>query len=384
MPVPPKYHNREQTYLKHRVLNEYLLAWGHKLGSRSRFGRVRLWYVDCFAGPWQQEGDELDDTSVCIGLQALEAASATWNGKGHKVDVSAIFVEKKPASFKLLEAFLKQRSGAVVTHAFPGEFGTYVDKINTMIGTDAAFLFVDPTGWTGAAMKYIAPLARVEKRDVLINVMFNHINRFKNDERSFLVRQMREFFGLTDDEAPSSAGEDALMSQYRSRLKTTCSLEYAADLAIPHPTHNRTWFRLVLGCHHTEPLQLFRNVERKVVGEEASSIRDEAQHRGDQQLDMFGTAPALDNRYEGLHQDSLDRVKDQVITMVKTKGKIVYRLLWPQMLESNHLSLTDLNKLVFQMHEANELVIEGLRPRERTPKDDYVISAVAPGSLLKP
>jgi hypothetical protein len=40
--IPPEYKGREQTYLKHRVLKEYLRPWGQKLGSISRFRKLRL------------------------------------------------------------------------------------------------------------------------------------------------------------------------------------------------------------------------------------------------------------------------------------------------------------------------------------------------------
>ena len=36
MDVPKEYHGREQSYLKHRILKEYAVAWGHKLGSVGR------------------------------------------------------------------------------------------------------------------------------------------------------------------------------------------------------------------------------------------------------------------------------------------------------------------------------------------------------------
>ena len=75
MAIPQEYEGREQTYLKHRVLTEYLAVWAHKRGSGGRFGPTRLWYVDCFAGPWETVASDLNDTSVAIGLQALRDAA---------------------------------------------------------------------------------------------------------------------------------------------------------------------------------------------------------------------------------------------------------------------------------------------------------------------
>jgi three-Cys-motif partner protein len=87
-------------------------------------------------------------------------------------------------------------SGQVATHPLNCEFGEAVPKIQQLVGSDPAFIFVDPTGWKGAAMKFIAPLVDRPRRDVLVNVMFNDVNRFKDDPRAFLRKQMEDFFGL--------------------------------------------------------------------------------------------------------------------------------------------------------------------------------------------
>jgi len=178
--IPESYRGREQSYLKHRVLEEYLVAWGMKLGSVGRRGRVRLCYVDGFAGPWNARSATLDDTSIAIGLGALRAAAAQWQGM---VEIEACFVEKDDAAFAELSRFLAAQPPGIPTRALHGEFGRFVPELEAWLGSDAAFLFVDPTGWKGAAMHFIAPLVRRPRRDVLVNVMFDHINRFKDDPR---------------------------------------------------------------------------------------------------------------------------------------------------------------------------------------------------------
>ena len=43
------YEGREQAYIKHCLLEEYLPEWGYKVGSQWD----SLVYVDGFAGPWE-------------------------------------------------------------------------------------------------------------------------------------------------------------------------------------------------------------------------------------------------------------------------------------------------------------------------------------------
>lgn len=373
MAIPVEYQGRESTYLKHRVLTNYVEAWAHKLGSRARFGSVRLWYVDCFAGPWRAGDQDLRDTSVFLGLEALRAAAGTWRDLGHPVQLGAIFVERDPRAYAALQKFVSQNADGIEAHTIHGEFGGAVEQINRLIGRDPAFLFVDPTGWKGAAMKYIAPLAEIEGRDVLINVMFNDINRFKDDPRKFLREQIRDFFGLTTEDIRPGLDEDSLFDFYRAQLSDKCHLPLVADLAIPHPTKERTWFRLAVGGHHRAIVELFRQVERKVCGDEAGEIRTEAKQRGEPQLPLFAATKEPDQSYERLHQEGMAAATDDVRAALRARSPIQYQDLWPAILANRHILKKDLNGVVWDLHKSGELIIQGIEPRERRPKDEHQI-----------
>jgi three-Cys-motif partner protein len=382
--IPSEYEGREQTFLKHRVLREYLSAWGHKLGSAARYRPVRLRFVDCFAGPWQARHQDLEDTSIAIGLGALEEAAKTWTERGHRVDVGALFVEPNDSSYARLEEYLATRGGAVTTRAFHGEFGDHVRDIQRCIGSDSAFVFVDPTGWRGAAMRFIAPLMG-GRRDVMVNVMFNHVNRFKDDARPFLREQMKEFFGLTDRDLPADLSEEDLVALYRAQLKEKCHIRFAADLAIPHPTHDRTWFRLVVGGSSSAILELFRDIERRVVGQEAGAVRDAAARRQREergpQLDLDLAAANPDRRYERLHAADLARVPAELIARLHERSPVKFVDLWPPVLEGLHVRKTEVARAAWGLVQSKAISARGLGPREKTIKDGHWLS-LSSGSLL--
>jgi three-Cys-motif partner protein len=378
--IPAQYQGREQSYLKHRVLEEYLLSWGHKLGSFAQHRRVRLCYVDGFAGPWQAKDAQLADTSISIGLDALEEAAATWKTKGYSIDLDAFFVEKEPRAFSALERFLNGRTGVVRTQAFRGEFGDHVEHIRQQLGTDAAFIFVDPTGWKGAAMHFIAPLlADAKQRDVLVNFMFNHINRFKDDERDFLRSQMRDFFGLGDRDLPEGLGEEDLFALYRKQLKQKCGITYAADLAIPHPTFERTKFRLVVGGNSPTVLEVFRDIEKKVMGAEAAKVRERAiaqvVEKKTKQMSLLEAPQTTDSHYEALHTHGLTLIPKTLVERLVRLGPVTFQDLWPAMLEEHHVTRVELGKLVWGMHQRGEIQLANVKPRERTANDVHLLSA---------
>ncbi len=236
------------------------------------------------------------DTSIHIGVDALTEAAATWRDAGHQIELNAVFVESNRVSFETLRDHLASRGGPVKTCALHGEFGQHVDAIAGMLRDDPAFIFVDPTGFKGAAMSFIALLVAGRVRDVLVNVMFEHINRWKDDPRHFLREQMREFFGLEDGNLAPGLSEAELFELYRENLKVRCGLRYAADLAVPHPTKDRTWFHLVVGGNHHEALRVFRDVEMAVIGTEAARVRDSASKRRDEERTGQFVAPSRGER----------------------------------------------------------------------------------------
>jgi len=377
MHVPEVYIGREQSYLKHQVLYEYLIEWGIKLASVGKQRQVRLCYVDAFSGPWKARGANLEDTSIAIGIKALRAASETWGGD---VKIEAFFVEKDPLAFAELERFVASQPDGIKMNSRCGEFGAHINELNTWLKRDAAFIFVDPTGWKGAAMRFIAPLMKEPRRDVLVNVMFDHINRFKDDPRPFLRQQMRDFFGLADSNLPEMLDEEDLFRLYRSNLKSLCEVKYAADLAIPHPTDDRTKFRLVVGGSSPAVLELFRRIEAKVIGRQAATVREVATLRKAEektgQGSLFVAPPAIDRSYMTLHEKGLKDAPKALLQSLHECRAIPFRDVWPEVLEANHITKVELARIAWDLHREDKIKITNLNERQRTVKDENTILLV--------
>jgi len=384
MEVPTEYHGREQSFLKHRVLKEYLLRWGRKLGSLSRRGPLRLWYVDCFAGPWSSRSPSLEDTSIHIGVHALAEAAATWRTAGHDIEVNAVFVEANRNAFETLRDHLASLGGPVKTYALHGEFGQQVDAIAGLLRADPAFIFVDPTGFKGAAMSFIAPLVERRVRDVLVNVMFEHINRWKDDPREFLREQMREFFGLEDGNLVPGLSEAELFELYRENLKGRCGLKYAADLAVPHPTKDRTWFHLVVGGNHHETLHVFRDVEISVIATEAARVRDSASKRRHEERTgqialALDTAAPVDRRFEAKYRIDDASLADLLIAALGSSPRR-FDGVWPALLEAHHVTRAQVAHVARDAEASGRLMIEREKSSTRRPlpKDADILRRLDP------
>lgn len=375
--VPEEYRGREQSYVKHRVLNQYIQSWAQKLASAARyFGGARIWYVDCFSGPWESACQRHEDTSIHIGLNAIQEAAAFWATKGFRIRLGAIFVEKDPAAYQKLKTYLEARRDQypVDIHPLYGEFGSKVAEIESLVGNDPAFLFVDPTGWKGAAMKFIAPLAKRERRDVMVNVMYDHLNRFRGAKLDYVRLQLAEFF---ETEVPADLPEEELFSLYRAQLKKICGLRFAADLVVEDPLRDRTKFRLVLGAHHPTALTLFREVERKVLGEEAPLIRSIAKEakrfERTGQYVLLGPEPPDEDLYRTLRNEALELIEARLREILCVQGSLSFRALADELLQDLHLTEADLGAFLGSWRSAGNLLVEGMAPRERTLKDHHII-----------
>lgn len=384
MSIPDEYHGREQTWLKHQVLKRYFSKWSFKLGSAGRARETRLWYVDCFAGPWETQTDDVRDSSVSIGLRALNEVLVEWTARGARVEAHAIFVEANPKSYQALAAHVGRTRGAVDAHVLEGEFSSQVPRIRQLLGNDAAFIFVDPTGWKGVGMEHIAQLVDRPFRDVMINVMFQYINRFKGEaKRDWLRKQICDLFGIPDNAELRGLSESALLEVYRGQLKKVSGVTYALDLAIPDPTRNRSFFHLVCGGRHRDVVELFRDVEAFVVGGEAAEVRRDARQRrsAEQTLSLFDSAvdqgTSADVRYRKLRDGGLVIARQQVEAAL-AEGPKRFLDLWPGVLEVAHIRLRDLSSLLREMANDEQLIIEGMTPREKTIKDHHVLRLAEP------
>lgn len=226
-------------------------------------------------------------------------------------------------------------------------------------------------------MDHIAPLVAHPRRDVMVNVMFHHLNRWKDDPRTFLRRQMREFFGLADADLPAGLDEAQLMALYRHQLASRANLEYVGDLAVPHPRIDRTFFRLVVGGHHPEVLHLFRDIEEKVVGRDAGELRQKVKARVREErtrtleLPLGGVSP-IDIRYRKMRDEDLTIAMMAVRAPLEKDGPLPFRQLWPSLLGEYHLTRKHLADAILGEAKAGRLTVS-LTDRERTIKDDHVI-----------
>jgi three-Cys-motif partner protein len=377
---PPEYYKgRLQTYAKHFFLEQYLERVAYHIG----FFRPDFVYVDCFSGPWRSEGDDYSDTSFMIAVEKLRAVRTGLSAAGKQPQVRCLFIESDPARYRQLVAATEKVTDMTV-HTIQGEFESSIPEILRFVGTSFALFFIDPTGWTGFGLKQIQPILKHQRCEVLINFMFDHINRFLEDPRPETAATFDELFGGPGWEAAlneSGDREQSIVDLYCERLRKAGEFAYVTSTKILKPTVDRSYFYLVYGTRHIKGLKEFRKVEKQCV-EEQDNVRHVAKRdeRVDRtgQLDLFATVdappPVLGpSLFENEHALRMHLAGEHMQEVLKAKGQMKFGELLATVLERPLVWEGAVKQLVTSWKDRGLVQIQGLGPRERTPKDEHVI-----------
>ncbi|HEU4326409.1 MAG TPA: three-Cys-motif partner protein TcmP [Roseiflexaceae bacterium] len=376
------YKGREQTWVKHYVLRQYLQKLVYKIG---RQGGV-LNYVDGFAGPWQDRSDDLSDTSPHIAIhELLEAQNGLAKQNCPPLHLRCLFNEDDRRAAQRLAASLNRYDGASIkTQVLCGTFEENLPTIHRFVQQPRAFsfFFIDPTGWSGFGMRTIEPVLQLRRSEVLINFMTEHIRRFIDDDTPQTRASFDELFGIDNYRAQwqdlkGQDREDAIVQAYCRRIQEVGQFSWVSSAVVLHPTDQRSYFHLIYATRHDEGLRVFREVERKAMAEQ-EQVRAKAQQdrriNRNGQFELFEPEEYGDGNYYGeLRNRFLVQARQQIEGVLQVRRRIVFEEIELLALANQLVWPSDLKKWIKEWQDKNLLVIEGLGPKERVPKKQHIL-----------
>ncbi len=375
------YADREQTLVKHFILEHYLERFAHIVGS----AWDAITYVDCFAGPWNARSEHLEDSSFALALAQLRAARTNLAdlklARGRPpLELRCFFLEKDAAAFARLSEFAKDvRDAEIATkHA---TLEQSVDDIVAFVArrqNDAfPFVFVDPTGWTGFGLDVIEPLLKLRPGEVLVNFMTGHILRFAEHSDPAIQQSFDRLFGPIDYRArivrlAGQDREDELVRCYCDAIRDTGGYDYVCPAIVLHPENDRTHFHLLYATRNAKGVEAFKQVEKKAM-EVMEKARGEAQKRGrvhrTGQLELLGAEQMHDTRHcDALRGRHLTAARVDVEQLLVTRRVVVYDEAWITALSHPLVWDSDLKAWIAKWVKEGRLRITGMKPRERVPK----------------
>lgn len=377
------YEGREQAYIKHCLLEEYLPDWGYKVGSQWD----SLVYVDGFAGPWETTSPNHDDSSFGVAISALKrVADGLYENRGRHLNVRCILVEQHKGAAAKLNAYanLVKRPGLDVD-PLQGEFVEQLPKITQLVKESGKspfkFVFLDPKGWADIPMQHLASFLNDRSCEVLINLMTRHIIRFLDQPDR--AQSYHELFGRNDvlpilQATPNEERADAAVREYCRSLQTLCGFKYVSSAVILEPGKEDKRYFLVYATNHSRGVEVFKAAETKSAKLQ-DDVRYEAkvQKTGQPELtELFGGTPKS-RVSTGLWKKYCERAKAKVVRRILDAGRlgVSYSDLFCEAMAFPLVTPADLRGWMTAFGTAVEVRLNGSgKRREPSPaEDDWVI-----------
>lgn len=371
------YKGREQAYVKHVLLEQYLQALVHKTASVY----PHIVYVDGFAGPWQSANENHEDTSFGIALRALRTAKAAWKGIGRNVKMTAILIEKSPTAFKELEK-LPPKFPDVQIISQKGDFVGLIPTILSKIPKDAfSFFLLDPKGWR-IPLNTIEPLLARPNSEVLFNFMFEFINRAASIDDPAVVAGLNELLPSgnwrqrLNQTTTSDQRKEVLIDAFTQCILQAGNFRHVCETTILRPDRDRPLYSLFYGTRHDRGLEVFRDCQVKALEAQAATRAatkvDKAEAKS-HQTEMFGSFHEMgENEANTFLEFEKSKARDALIALAPDKANpILYKDLWPLVLAKYVVRLTTVNQLAAQLRKDNVLDFPDWEPRKRVPQPNY-------------
>jgi len=313
--VTDPYLGREQTKAKHFILKGYLQELAFKVLTFSD-----LTYVDGFSGPWETQTDDFADTSFKIAIDVLrDAQQQLLVRTGNQRRIRCFFAEDNPRAFARLSAAVQAHhnpASRFEVQTFNGKFEDAVSRIQSFTADSFALIFIDPTGWKGVPLTKINALFRRRKCEVLINFMYDFVNRAAAMSDPKTIASLDPILGGPGWEQRLDKGlarGQAVEKLFRDTLRQVGNFAFVVSTKIDRPTADRPHFFLVYGTKSREGLIAFRDTEHRALRAHARSRADAKERKREDKT----RSPDL---FAGIDADAQESSVDAIVEEHKVKA----------------------------------------------------------------
>jgi three-Cys-motif partner protein len=267
--------------------------------------------------------------------------------------IRCFFSEKEAevfAQLKKVVAPFHNPSDGFEIKTFCGKFEDAVDDIQSFIGASFPLIFIDPTGWTGYPLAKLKPLFARRKCEVLINFMYEFINRFAHSTDQDIITSMAPILGGPNwpDHLDSSLSRGlAVEKLFRETLKLVGNFEFVISTKIDKATAERPHFFITYGTKSAEGLKAFRQTEYDALREHVKNRANARERRREAQS---STADLFAGYQAGVQEATIDEIVEQqrelalayLMTSLTVRGSmefstVVAALLQPYMLRETNV-----------------------------------------------
>jgi three-Cys-motif partner protein len=360
--VTDPYLGREQTKAKHFILKSYLQALAFKVLTFSDIA-----YVDGFSGPWETKTENFSDSSFMIAISVLKDAQKQVLGRtGKKRRIRCFFAENDPEAYaQLQQAVFKfhQPEEHFEIKTYGGKFEDAVDEVRSFVGISFPLIFIDPTGWKGYPFDKIKPLFSRTKCEVLINFMYDFINRFAHSEDAEIIDSMAPILGgpgwpgRLDPNLPRGVAVEKL---FRETLKSAGAFEFVVSTKIDKATAERPHFFIAYGTKSAEGLKAFRQIEYDALRKHAKNRAHAMERQREQRLnvaDLFAgyQAELKEATIDEIVSEQKALAEVRLLQILSQQGSLKFSRIVSALLEPFMLRETNIKDICINLAKGNKI-----------------------------
>jgi three-Cys-motif partner protein len=354
--VVDPYYGREQTKAKHFILKRYLQALAFKVLNFSDVA-----YVDGFSGPWQTQTENFSDSSFMIAITALQGAQRqTLDRTGVRHRIRCFFSDSNPEAFAQLQEavapFHRPEEGFEI-QTYCGKFEEAVNDIQAFVGASFSLIFIDPTGWTGYPFDKIKPLFLRSKCEVLINFMYEFVNRFSHSDDEDTMASLDPILGgpgwrdRLDQDLPRGLAVEKL---FRETLKSVGKFSFVVSTKIDKSTAERPHFFIAYGTKNPKGLKTFRQIEYDALRQHArdrASAKEKKREEQSSTVDLFSgyQAEAEGATLDQIIQEQKDSASRDLVETLRVHGPLRFSVVVIRLLEAYMLRETNVKDICVEL-----------------------------------
>jgi three-Cys-motif partner protein len=344
--------------------------------------------VDGFSGPWETKTENFSDSSFMIAISVLLDAQKRYQERtGVSRRIRCFFSEPDPDAFTQLKRavapFHKPVEGVEIK-TYCGKFEDAVSEIQTLIAGSFPLIFIDPTGWTGYPFDKIKPLFARPRCEVLINFMYDFVQRFVHSDDEDTINSLNPILGgpgWRHRLDSSLEREPAAEKLFRETLKSVGNFDFVVSTKIAKATTDRPHFFITYGTKSLEGLKVFRQTEYDALRQHEknrANARERMRKERTNTPDMFAghQAKVQEATIDEIIEEQMGLASAELTVALAKSGPRLFSSLLVSLLQAYMLRETNVKDICVNLARAGKIQ-NTWGSGTRKPHDKCVIKLMA-------
>jgi hypothetical protein len=223
-------------------------------------------------------------------------------------------------------------------------------------------IFIDPTGWTGYPLSKIGSLLQRRKCEVLVNFMYDSINRFALVENEGIAASFDPILGgpgWRDNLDPKLPPGLAVERQFCEALRSAGNFRFVISTKIDKTTAERPHFHIIYGTKSAAGLRTFRETEYAALRQHEQNRADVRERKREEisgTADLFaGYQAQARGTIDALVEEQKSLASKKLLETLSEKGPLKFSDVVVELLQTYLLRETNVKDMCVDLAKAGKI-----------------------------